>query len=358
MNICFISGDINKTGGTERVCLLIANRLAAKYNVTILSLKNGLNPVFECDKRIKLKTLSLENCSGYLKRKIMPYKRLITFLKKNKQDIIINVDVINCLYSLPMKVFFKTKIIAWEHFNFRINNGTKNRDFARKLCAKYADYIVALTDADLVEYKTKLKIKCPIKRIYNPIVGKIKNNNFNKNIILASGRFSYQKNFEELINIWEKVEKDNSKWKLIICGDGSNFNYVKDLIIEKNLKNIILPGFCKNMSDYYENASIFVMTSRFEGFPMVLLEAQQNSIPLIAYDCFTGPSEIIDDDRNGYLIKYGDTKEFATKLKYLMNNKQKLIEFSNYSSKSIKKYDIDVIIKEWENIINELSSDK
>ncbi len=356
MKICFISGDINRAGGTERVCSLIANGLAEKHDVTILSLKNGLNPFFECNKKIKIESLNLEKDTGFFKRKLCPYLKLKKFLKNNPQDVIINVDVISTLYTLPMKLFFKTKVIAWEHFNYRINNGTKNRDYARKLCAKYADYIVVLTDADKNEYKNNLKMKAPIKRIYNPIVGKIHHNDLKQNIVLTVGRFSYQKNFEELVCIWEKVEKNNPQWKLVICGGGSEFDNIKKMASEKKLKNIEFPGVCKDIDKYYKNASIFVMTSRFEGFPMVLLEAQQNSIPLIAYDCFTGPSEIIDNDKNGYLIDYGDREEFIKKLEIMMNNKEILTRFSKYSYDSVKKYDIKEIINEWEKVLEEISN--
>ena len=354
MKICFFSGNINNTGGTERVCLLIANELSKCYEVSILSFNYGDNPIFICSQNIKLFSLHLENSSGFISRKVNPYIRLKKFLKNNPQDILINVDVILALYSIPLKLFFKTKIISWEHFNFKINNGTKNRDIARKLSAKYADYIIVLTKADLDMYKSNLKLKCPIVNIYNPIVGNVKKNNKKENIVLASGRFTYAKNFQELIEIWEKVETKNPQWKLLICGNGEDFNSIKELILKKELKNVVLPGFCKNMADYYNKASIFVMTSRNEGFPMVLLEAQQHSIPIISYDCLTGPSEIIENGKNGYLIKYGDKNDFINKLNNLMNNKEKLNLFSENSSLLIKKYNINRIIDKWDKVIKEL----
>ena len=355
MKICFLVGDINRTGGTERVSLLIANELIKKYDVTILSFNNGMNPIFECNEKIELCSLHLEDSNGFFSRKIKPYTRLKKFLKTNPQDVLINVDVILALYSLPMKLFSKIKIISWEHFNFRINNGAKNRDKARKLSAKYADYIVVLTEADKNEYKRNLKIKCPIIHIYNPIVGDIiKKENFEK-IVLAIGHFNYSKNFQELVRIWQKVSVNNDDWKLVICGMGNEFEEVKKMIEDLNIKSIILPGFCKNIAEYYKKASIFAMTSRNEGFPMVLLEAQQYSIPLIAYDCFTGPSEIIEDNKNGYLIEYGNREEYVSKLNNLMNDIDKLKIFSNNSFEMVKKYDINNIICEWYKILENIN---
>lgn len=351
--ICFFSSDISKTGGTERVTLQIAEELFNRgYEVSILSYRGGVKPSFMCGNGIKFYSLHLENNKNFFSRKIMPFVKLLKFNKKNHQDIIINVDVLLANYTLPIKKLLNSKIVSWEHFNFRSNNGIKHRDYARKLSAKYADYIIVLTNADLKEYKTKLDLKCPIIRIYNPIVGNIKNCKLNNKIVLASGRFTYQKNFQELIEIWHKVNKKD--WKLIICGDGEDYEEISKMIKNKKLENVIIPGFCQNMEDYYMKASIYVMTSRYEGFPMVLLEAQQHAIPLVAYDCFTGPSEIIENQKNGYLIEYDNREEFVEKLTNLMTDAKKLKQFSNYSKKVIKKYDIKNCIEDWENLIKEL----
>ena len=351
--ICFFSGDISKTGGTERVTLQIAGELCNNgYEVSILSYRNGIKPSFEYNDKINFYSLNLERNKDFFSRKIMPFIKLLNFNKKYHQDIIINVDILLANYTLPIKKFLKSKIISWEHFNFRNNNGDKHRDYARKLSSKYADYIIVLTDADLKEYKLNLDIRCPIKRIYNPIVGNVDDNKLDSNIVLASGRFTYQKNFQELISIWEKL--DSRGWKLIICGSGEDFDEISKMIEDNRLENVLLPGFCDDMDEYYNRASIYVMTSRYEGFPMVLLEAQQHSIPLIAYDCFTGPSEIIENGKNGYLIDYGDREEYVLKLKELMNDSEKLKRFSEYSKKTVKKYDIKNIMNDWENLIKAL----
>lgn len=354
--ICFFSGDISRTGGTERVSLLIASGLSKMdYDISVLSYQNGIKPSFDYDKKIKFYSLHLEKNKGFFSRKIMPYVKLLKFNKKHHQDIIINVDVLLANYTLPIRKFLKSKMISWEHFNYRSNNGTKNRDYARKISAKFADYIVVLTDADLNEYKSMLKVRCPIKRIYNPVTGKAKKSNLKEKIVLSSGRFTYQKNFQELINIWEKIEFSTNDWKLIICGSGEDYNEISSMIKEKKLKNVILPGFCNNMEEYYKKASIYVMTSRYEGFPMVLLEAQQYSIPLIAYDCFTGPSEIINNGKNGYLIDFGDRDAFKERLLYLMNNKKILENMSKNAYNDCNRFTIDKVVRQWENVIDELS---
>lgn len=350
--ICFFSGDISRGGGTEKVCLLLANELYSKgYEISILSYNNGLKTTFKCNKNIKLFSLNMQNISGFISRKIKPYIALKNFLKKYPQDIIINVDVILCLYSIPMKLFYNIKNIGWEHFNFRVNNGTKNRDIARKIAAKYSDYIVVLTKSDLNEYKENLKLRTPITNIYNPSVENIIYNMKKKNYIMASGRLSYQKNFQELINIWIDISDKTKDWKLIILGSGEEEEELKSIIKEKNIENIKMMGYCKDICKYYAQSKIFVMTSRFEGFPMVLLEAQKYGLPIIAYDCFTGPSEIVINERNGYLIPLNNKILFKKAIIDLINSEEKIRIMSDNAKKDSNRFNLNKFIDSWINIL-------
>ncbi|SCP96230.1 Glycosyltransferase involved in cell wall bisynthesis [Anaerobium acetethylicum] len=354
MKICFFSGNITRTGGTERVSLLIANELASRgYDISILSYENGEKATFEKEKEINLYSLHMENAKGKIKRKVFPYIRLLKFLKKEKPDVLIDIDVLLCLYSLPLKLFCKVKMIAWEHFNFSSNNGVKNRDRARVLAAKYADKIIVLTKADLEEYKKNLKIKHSIDYIYNPTVGDSAKVNFDlrENVVIASGRLAYQKNFLELLEIWNEIEANHSDWKLIICGSGEEEAELKGYVNKQQLKNVVFAGFVKNIENYYNKSKIMVMTSRFEGFPMVLLEGQKAGLPIISYDCFTGPSEIVIDGNDGFLIEQGDKETFVRKLDELMSNEVELTSFSENAYQDSRRFNIDKIVDKWEEIL-------
>lgn len=354
MKICFFSGNIARTGGTERVSLLIANGLAQReYDVSILSMEAGGKAGFGIDENISLSSLHMENEKGFLKRKIAPYIRLLKYLKKEKPDVFINIDVILCLYSLPLKCFTKTKMIAWEHFNYRSNNGVKNRDRARVLAAKLADQIVVLTKADLEEYKKYLKIRHSIDYIYNPAIGESISVDYaqKENVVIASGRLSYPKNFFELLQIWDNVWGDYKDWKLVICGNGEEEAELKKYVADKKIENVIFAGFVRDVEEYYKKSKIMVMTSRFEGFPMVLLEGQKAGLPIIAYDCFTGPSEIIIDGVDGYLIKKNNRDDFISKLKKMMNSNELLQTFSKNAVNDARRFEIDKILDRWEKIV-------
>jgi len=355
MKICFFSGDISRTGGTERVSLIIANELAQRgYDISFLSYSGGECASFYKKESIKLYSIHMENVNGFLQRKLEPYIRLLRFIKSNKPDVLINIDVLLCFYSLPITKLCGIKNIAWEHFNFKSNNGVKNRDRARKIAAKFADQIVVLTKADLEEYKRNLRIHKQIDYIYNPSVG----SNYGclcdnkEKIIIASGRLTYQKNFHELLEIWSKVEPNHPDWSLFICGSGEEENKLKEFANTSGLKNVIFTGFVSNIESLYKKAQIMVMTSIYEGFPMVLLEGQKAGLPIVAYDCFTGPSEIIINGHDGYLIDQDDRDSFVSNLERLMNDEAKRKEFSLNAYEDSNRFNVEIIVDEWERLLN------
>ncbi|EHT6093940.1 glycosyltransferase, partial [Campylobacter coli] len=175
--------------------------------------------------------------------------------------------------------------------------------------------------------------------------------------ILSIGRFEIndEKGFLRLIEIWNLVQKDKKykDWTLTIIGEGELKDTIKEKIKENRLENsIILKSFTKEIEKEYLNASIYVMCSYFEGFPMVLLEASSYALPLIAFNINTGPSDIIENEKNGFLISDGKLDDFVKKLCILMNN-ENLRETMGYHAKNIikSKFNKEVIMKKWNQII-------
>ena len=150
INICFFSGDINRSGGTERVSIIIANELCKnpRYNISFISLEEKRkNSFFEIDKRI-----SRDKMYGSLNRSMFHIlgiiKRLKKYVKNNDIDIIVDIDGILDIYSLPVKWITKVKVISWEHFNFFQNPFVPYRKVSRRMAARWADAIVTLTEED------------------------------------------------------------------------------------------------------------------------------------------------------------------------------------------------------------------
>ncbi|HBV0799725.1 TPA: glycosyltransferase, partial [Klebsiella pneumoniae] len=173
-----------------------------------------------------------------------------------------------------------------------------------------------------------------------------------KNCVLAVGRLTYQKNFEALIQIWANLpEHIRSAWELHIAGDGENKDTLRKLISELNVTSSVkLLGNVSNIKTEYLTASVLCMTSRYEGLPMVLIEAKDFAIPVISFDCPTGPAEIITDD--GFLITKDDCYAFEEKLRLLLSNGQLREKLGHNAFTNRSMYGAPKILSEWIKLIN------
>lgn len=353
--ICFFISSISEAGGTGRVCALIANELVERgYNVTILSFY-GKDTFFKLHSAVK--TVMLFN-RQYAFKLMLPYVvfKIRKQLLKIKPDILINVDTALFPYSHYSSLGMKIKNVAWEHFNFNVTLNAQVRKFGRQLAAKNAACIVTLTEKDKQNWLNNLICKGPVIAINNPSSFRSGAIDFDKkeNIALAVGRLTYQKGFERLIDTWSIIkEKAPAGWKLCIVGSGELKTNLQDQI-ERLLLNSdieIIPA-TSQIQEYYLNASIYCMTSLFEGFPMVLLEAQNYGLPLVSFDCETGPAEIIRD--NGFLVKDNDKEAFANAVLKLINSKELRQEMGERSLQNAKNYTIDSIINHWIALFNSI----
>lgn len=357
LNICFLSGDMSRTGGTERVLSIIANELSKqknKFNIHILSITNENNTsYFNLENEIKNDRILKSKDVNFKKQYFQVVKGIRHYIKENNIDILIDVEVIASLFSIPATRFTKTKLISWEHFNFYEDNGSHLRIYARKLAARFSNCIITLTEHDKQNYLNNLDIKGKVEYIYNPIeeVDDMECNIKSKQII-SVGRLTYQKGFDMLCDVAKVVLKDNKGWKWLILGDGEDKDKLRSKIKEYGLENkLILKGNVSNVEEYYKNSSLYVMTSRFEGLPMTLLEAKTYKLPIVSFNCLTGPSEIVKNNVNGYLINPENVEAMSNKLNILMNDENKIKEFSNNAQIDIEKFKFKPIIERWEKVL-------
>ena len=179
-------------------------------------------------------------------------------------------------------------------------------------------------------------------------------------IVLSVGRFDIvAKRQDLLLTIWSEVEKHSvsEDWKLIIIGYGSEEEYLKEKAKKLKLKNVIFAGFC-DPRDYYKKASVYAMTSSYEGFPMVLLEEQQYGVVPLAYDSFVAVNDLIDNGKSGYIVSDKNISEYVSKLLFLMKNRETCDVMAKECMKSINKYSKEVIIERWMTLLNKLCEKK
>ena len=331
--ICFLIGNLNNSGGTERVTTLIANALAQKdFQVSILSLADGKQPFFELAPSIKTYSLYPEKIS-FKKNFLGAVWRIRQFVTQYQIDTLIVVDSISCVFTVPALFGLKVNHICWEHFNFNVNLGVKYRDIGRRWAAKYCDYVVTLTKRDKELWEQGIKnIKAKIIPIANPSPFEVQQNipSLDYKTILCVGRLTYQKGFDLLITAWARVAQQVPDWKIVIVGSGEDEQMLKQMAKDFAVEDsIVFAGQQKNMDTFYRQASFFCMTSRFEGLPMVLLEAQSYGLPIVAFDCDTGPADLIENKKNGILVEPLDTTELADGIIELMNLNE--LSYMNYA---------------------------
>lgn len=357
--ICFFTGDMSRGGGTERMTAIIANNLAIidKYKVIIITLQNNHNKsFFELKDNIKyiiINNKKNDNEINILKL-ILKLRQLI---KENKVDIIINVDVMLSIFSMPSVLFTKVKIISWEHFNYMDNIGSKKTKYIRKISMFFSKVYIVLTKKDEKKFRRDKVPFANIKQIYNTcfIDKDYVGYDEDSKIIMSAGNFYKTKGFDYAIEIGKRIFLKYPEWKWYIYGDGKELEKINNMIKEYNLQsNIIIKCRTKDINKAFRESALFVLTSRMESFALVLLEAQANNLPTISFDIPSGPSEIIEDNVNGFLVEMYDIDNMTDKICLLIEDRELRKSFSLNSRKNINKFDEKNIISKWEEVIDSI----
>lgn len=352
MKVCIFNGDMSRGGGTERITQILANSLVEKqgFEVFVLNCNNNKGiSYYPLSEKVKMHTL----VSGGVIKKILNLRK---FLKQNKIDVIINVDIMLGIFSLPATIFTKTKVIAWEMFNIRNDIGSKNTKKIRKLSLKRCAYYVNQTQGDMQAFQNEMKVKCPITYIYNPC----ENNDYvgydtESKTIITAGHFFHSKGYDLAVEVAKFVFKKHPDWTWRFIGDGSHLESIKEKVKSYGLSdNVILAGRSNNISEEYKKASIYVMTSRTEGFGLVLTEAKSYNLPTIAFDVDFGPREIIDE-KSGYLVTPFETEIMAEKICYLIENQEKRLEFSKFAKANLTKFSKENFVEKWIEVLKKIS---
>ncbi|EHN6915302.1 glycosyltransferase [Campylobacter jejuni] len=375
MKILIIDIDITLKGGVARVVSNLANSLSKIHQVHILSIYKKNKLFFEINQEINISFLNNKeqkyinkdiyrkykyNILLYLLFKLKFkyryfYKRMQTYFQNKKiEQFALKYDVIinNNYFFLNKTIVKNSKSIQIIHGNFVYYS----KDLLKKI--KYFHTLVILSDKQIDKWK-EYHQNIQVIPNFIPFIPE-RTRDYKQKNILSIGRFELndEKGFLRLIEIWNLVQKNEKyrDWTLTIIGEGELNDSIKEKIKENKLENIILKPFTKEIEEEYLKASIYVMTSHFEGFPMVLIESSSYALPLVAFNIDTGPSDIIDNEKSGFLIEDGNLQEFANKLSILMDD-ENLRRTMGISAKDIVKtnFSKEVIIKKWEELFKNIN---
>ena len=357
MKLLYITNAINGSGGLERVLAVKASYLADKlgYKVHILTLNKGAQqPFYEFSNNITFHDIKVQ---GNVINYFLSYKKGIKKVLKSINPAIISVCD-DGLKGLLFPVFFGTKIpIIYERhvskqIEIKINNVSVVHKIKSKLKLSFMDYgagkfhkFVVLTNGNLTEWNLK-----NLKIIPNPLPFQpnVSSKLTNKKVLVV-GKQSYQKGYDSLLEIWKLVHQKYPDWQLEVYGKLNPAlgleEKAKDFSIDESVK--FYPPV-KYIQAKYKEASIYVMTSRFEGFGMVLIEAMSYGVPCIAFDCPHGPADIITNGEDGFLVPNGDIDSFANAIIHLIENEEIRLQMGAMAKENVKRFTPDVVVLLWD----------
>ena len=379
MKIVYCIQGTHNSGGMERVLSRKVNYLAqAGHEVSIITFnQQGRKPFFELHPSVVCYDLAIpyeQYQKGGILNRLALYirlpqlhrlhcKRLEQLLLKLKADIVVSMFNEEASF-LPSIQDGSHKILE---FHFSKHNGLKDlrRGIWRlidELRAKKDERIVRPFDRFVVltEEDATLWGALPNLRVIpNPLPFYSDSpSDCSAHQLLAMGRYDEQKHFDLLIDLWAQLAPDYPDWRLVIAGDGKLRPEHTAQVERLGLKSVELMRPTHQVQELYRASSIYTMTSRYEGLPMVLIEAQQMGLPIVSFACPCGPRDVITDGEDGYLLEVGDHAGFIQALRRLMDSEAERKRMGAAARIASERYDLEHIMKSWLALFDELVHSK
>ncbi|WP_321437521.1 glycosyltransferase family 4 protein [uncultured Bacteroides sp.] len=381
IKIAYCLPSLYISGGMERVLTIKANYFAdiLGYEIYII-LTDGKDkqPYYPLSPKIHVINLNINFNElwnkSFLQKALLYFSKQRIYKKKLKKclfeirpDITISmlrreINFINSIQDGSIKI----GEIHINKDNFRDFKNDSKVNFTKKIISifwmkqlikelKKLDRFVVLTNKDKekwMELENTLVIPNPLP-FYPESIFKSSNKT-----VIAVGRYVYEKGFDRLISAWSYIHKRHPDWCLHIYGDGSNKQLLEQIYSLKLEESCILEHAVSNIVDKYCESSIFALSSRFEGFGLVICEAMACGLPPVAFDCPWGPREIIKDDIDGLLVENGNIQELANKICYLIEHEDIRKEMGKQARIDVERFKIENIAAQWNILFKSLLKQK
>ena len=347
MNLAFLIHNLSNSGGTQRMLCILSNLLIDQFNITIFVHKAGAS-FYQLDTRVNIVDLS-KGKGGVFYKNIKMYK----VFKGREIDFYINLDSNSILFNgfiLPRK----TKLILWEHFSLETNFNKLIFKISRFYAVLKCFKMIVLSRSELAAWKNYSNL-CADKLylIYNPLTVNplFVPPGLSEKKFLAIGNSITVKGFDILLEAWELQKNDD--WSLQIVGlSNSDMDTLNQIICEKKLSNIQLYGRMNNIEQFYQNATVFLLPSRKEATPLVLIESQAYGLPAIVFDHLPGVLELLNE--SGIIVDF-DQKGmgFATAMDTIANNPEYLKSLSKAAIINSSRFNTTNFKNAWVEIFND-----
>ena len=325
MNILFVNSSM-KLGGAEGVSVtLIKGWVKAGHRVRIVTLGKAEKQAYRLPEDVQIRSLGQGASIWSTFKKLL---RLREQIKDFKADYVISFQYKVNVLTLLAAIVLPIPIIVAEHNNPANESVTPLWKNLRAIFYKRAHRVIALTQRGLNYFPEEIRqrgcvIENPLAEEFMQEVQKPKSQRPMKRVI-AMGKLSRQKGFDLLLRAFAKSIDRKPDWRLVIFGEGSEGPQLERLISELKLQDKVeLKGVTSSPREELLNSDLFVLSSRWEGFPCVLAEAMACQLPVIAFDCPTGPAELVEHGRNGLLVRNGNVSALAQAMSSLMGDEDK-----------------------------------
>lgn len=374
MRILYITDALAVWGGIERVLSDKMNYLVREYGyeVYVVTADQGAHPIpFPLDDRIRVKDLNIRFHQQYhytgLKR-ILKYRELEQLFRNRLESYITEIkpDVISCIRdgyaSAVLSMKMPVPVIFESHAMFRdvvFENSTLLHRFItywkrRKL--RTLDRLVTLTQGDADDWKRVCQHVCVIPNVVHlNDSGNYSQCNSKKAIYV--GRFDVQKDFGTMLKVWNLVQQRHPEWVLNVYGNGELKSEFEGLVAEQKINVKIHPAV-PDIMEKYKESSMLLMSSLYEPFGLVLVEAMSCGLPVVAFNCPYGPADIIKDGTDGFLVEDRNIEAFADRVCQLMEDDDLRQQMGKSAILSAQRYKAEAIMPQWKSLFTNLVSSK
>lgn len=334
-----------------------ANLFASNgHRVSLLILDHSAESFYQINPGIERHQIPLlfgiTERGNMLTRKIEFYRNISQLKKavlKMQPDIILSSEYPFTVASVLAGCSKYARVYAWEHHHF---HWLKKSWFWKKMY-QYAlgktTGIICLNEQEAGYYQQY----SPVSIIPNHTVNHAgRFTDISQKQMITVGRLIHRKGIDLLLTVAKSILKNNPDWTWKIIGDGEMETQVRDFILQEKMQErlILTPPVSNNLSDEFCGSSVYIMTSRFEAFPMVLLEAMSYGLPCISFDCPSGPSAIISHQQNGLLIAPENTNSMENAIQELINDPEKRMDMSAQAIIRARQYTGETVYKQWEHL--------
>lgn len=379
--IVYVLKSLAVKAGTERVMSDKMNYLADHgYSVTLITYEQGDHslafPLHPSIRHIDLDTrFFLINSCGYHKRLFLMLKmrrqlknRLQTLLDEVKPDILItttySINLIGIILSVKTTAcrLIESHVACYSVLkSFEYRDKVLLRPFAtwydKNIMSKMAkaDCLIALTQGDAADWSRYISNVVVIPNPVTCISETIAPHEESLHRIICVGRLHEQKGFDMLIDAFALIANQCPEWIVDIFGEGSCRDMLENKIDHDHLRGRIhINKPTDHIYDEYQSSDFFVLSSRYEGFGLVLVEAMSCGIPCVAFRCKYGPEDIIEDGKNGLLAENGNVKDLAEKMLWMIKHREDRLLMGAQARKDVHKYELNAIMPQWHELFESL----